>query len=62
MYFRECTSAQAMVMLMKIYEQLTDNFQGLNGYQILAMVYDIIGDSKMKPCGVSKMGECIEAG
>jgi len=60
LYFKDWTSVKAMVMLIKVYEQLNDNFEDLNGHQRLAMVYDIIGDSDLRPSVVSKMSEWIE--
>ena len=47
-YFKDWTDVKSMVMLMKVYEKLDENFDDLNGYQKLALLYEIIGDSKSR--------------
>lgn len=61
-YFTDWLSVKSIMMLMKIYEKLNDDFSDLNGYQRLALVYELMGDSDSRGKVADGISEWVKNG
>ena len=60
-YFDDWSDATTMIMLLKVYQKLADEFPELNGYERLALVHELIGRSPTRQFIVENMQDWVQS-